>query len=76
MSGGVSCKCEGTRKDKIPNWKIVHYRCNHSAFNGYHKTSSDYSLIRCMKCGHSWRTKAEYVNELDFATEEERFKSI
>jgi hypothetical protein len=46
----------------------VHYRCNYSAFNGYRCTASDYSLITCEDCGAMWRTKAAYVNELQYAT--------
>jgi hypothetical protein len=63
MSGGTACKC-GSRGA----WRIVHYRCNYSAFNGYRCTASDYSLITCEDCGAMWRTKAAYVNELQYAT--------
>ena len=55
------CQC----KPKVhTHWYVVHYRCNYSAFNGYHRTSSDYSAIACSKCGAHWRTKAAYVNKL------------
>lgn len=45
-------------------WAVIHRLCNFSAFNGYHRTPSDYSLIRCHGCGRTWRTKAAYVAEL------------
>jgi hypothetical protein len=38
--------------------------CNHSAFNGYRWTASEYSGIRCMSCRTPWRTKAKYVEQL------------
>ena len=38
--------------------------CNYSAFNGYHRTPSDYSGVSCRGCGKCWRTKAAYVNAL------------
>jgi hypothetical protein len=34
-------------------------RC--SAFDGYRKMSSDWSAVRCIWCGKTWRTKAKYV---------------
>lgn len=61
----TACNCP---EKKIPiesrNWEILQYRCNHSAFNGYHWTASDYSAIRCCSCGSVWRTKALYVHTL------------
>jgi hypothetical protein len=36
--------------------------CNHSAFNGYRRTPSDYSGLVCRSCGRVWRTKADYVS--------------
>lgn len=62
MSGGPSCR----NRDHRPSWVVVHRRCNFSAFNGYHYTPSDYSLVLCMEpqCGLRWRTKAEYVDAL------------
>ena len=61
MSAGVPCSCSGTRKEKMKNWVVWQYRCNHSAFSGYYYTQSNYSQIRCMKCSGTWRTKANYV---------------
>lgn len=61
---GRGCKCDD--KNRRDNWRIVNYQCNYSAFNGYKRTPSDYSLIRCLECGSYWRTKAKYVDELKF----------
>lgn len=55
MSGGAVCKC------KPREIRVIHRKCNYSAFNGYHKTPSDYSLVVCLKCGQLWRTKAKYA---------------
>lgn len=65
MSSGRMCICpkdkdHGERK----NWRVIQYCCNHSAFNGYHRTFSDYSTVWCDKCRQAWRTKAAYVDEL------------
>lgn len=81
MSGGESCKCS-ERKEPLTVadgsnrparlWRVSQYRCNHSAFNGYHRTPSDYSSITCIRCGAHWRTKAPYADSLphlDFETE-------
>ena len=47
-------------------WRVVHRKCNHSAFNGRHRTPSAYSEVTCTApdCHHRWRTKAEYVDSL------------
>lgn len=50
------------------SWVVVHWRCNYSAFNGYRHTISNYSLVSCLKCHRSWRTKAAYVNSLQVLT--------
>ena len=46
------------------HWMVLAYRCNHSAFNGYHRTPSAYSALRCGACGRVWRTKAAYVDDV------------
>lgn len=46
------------------SWYVTQRRCNHSAFNGYHRTRSDYSETKCGECGRRWRTKAAYVDDL------------
>ena len=74
MSGGKACSCEEKREpltasaDK-PNrpgrlWRVVQYRCNHSAFNGWKHTHSRYSAMTCLRCGAHWRTKAPYADAL------------
>lgn len=46
-------------------WYAVDIRCaNRSAFNGYRWTPSDYSGVRCCKCGTVRRTKAAYVERI------------
>ncbi len=68
MSGGTVCKCEESKKDIGDRcWLVLSRKCNYSAFNGYHHTPSDYSQVTCLKCPACWRTKAQYVDELDDA---------
>lgn len=65
MSGGTKCKCPESKKPMRERlWLVAQRWCNHSAFNGYKYTPSDYSSIHCGNCSASWRTKAGYVNEL------------
>lgn len=47
-------------------WRVFQRKCNHSAFNGYRRTPSDYSTVQCQApgCGRTWRTKAAYVDEI------------
>jgi hypothetical protein len=73
MSGAVPCRCPSLDRSK---WRITQFRCNHSAFNGYRRTPSDYSGIRCLECGSFWRTKAKYVEELAMSTTEESSRAI
>ena len=47
-----------------------------SAFSGSHYTPSDYSRIRCLKCGRYWRSKGKYVRLLRDATREEATRAI
>jgi hypothetical protein len=67
MSGGPACSCGDRRR-----WRVRDYRCNYSAFNGYHRTPSDYSSVMCLGCSRSWRTKAAYVDGLPNLSEKER----
>lgn len=53
-----------TDKDHRATWAVMVRNANYSAFNGYHYTPSDYSLVRCGTCGAHWRTKAGYVATL------------
>lgn len=73
MSGGPVCYCEARRTadGRARYWRVVQYRCNHSAFNGYHQTRSRYSGVRCLACGAYWRTDAVYVERLKRATDDE-----
>lgn len=52
-------------------WRVVDRYCNYSAFNGGHRTYSDYSALVCLRCGAHWRTKANYVAQIDDRSEEE-----
>lgn len=47
---------------------ILAYKVNHSSFNGYRETPSDYSTVRCVRCGTTWRTKSFYVEKVRRAT--------
>lgn len=78
MSGGEACKCKvrGTAEDRERFWRVVQYRCNRSAFNGYHKTRSEYSGVRCLFCGAYWRTRAAYVYRLLPATGDEATRVV
>lgn len=63
MSGGNHC---GNNRHR-PFWVVTMRNHNASAFNGYRRTPSDYSEVRCTfgMCRHAvWRTKAGYVDEL------------
>ncbi len=73
MSGGIACKCSERNEPLIAKegtnrparlWRVMQRYCNHSAFNGYHYTASDYSSICCLRCGAHWRTKASFVGML------------
>jgi hypothetical protein len=46
------------------SWWVAVREANYSAFNGRHRTRSDYSECRCAACGRRWRTKAGYVRDL------------
>jgi hypothetical protein len=61
LSGGTACLY---RKEHFEHWVVTVRRANYSAFNGYHRTPSDYSEIRCTVCPTRWRTKAAYVDRL------------
>lgn len=65
MSVSFGCKCEERKKPvEERRWEVLSYKCNHSAFNGYHRTPSDYSTVNCLSCGQSGRTKAAFVDVL------------
>lgn len=60
------CHCSERKKKDIHHrrWFVLDRECNHSAFNGYHRTPSDYSTVVCAECGATGRTKAAFVRYL------------
>ncbi|GAB4327423.1 MAG: hypothetical protein Kow0037_00970 [Calditrichia bacterium] len=65
MSISFGCNCEERRKPVLKrNWVVTMRKYNCSAFNGYKRTPSDYSEVRCLRCGKVGRTKAQYVDQL------------
>lgn len=62
---GLRCTCTKAQRD----WRVIHKRHNHSAFNGYRWTASAYSAVRCWTCRHWWRTTAAYVDTLPVSDE-------
>lgn len=65
MSGGLACHCPERQKPLAErDWTVSQYGCNHSAFNGYHRTPSDYSTVKCGQCPGMWRSKGRFVEEL------------
>lgn len=65
MGSGPPCKDPTHR----PLWRVRMRRYNESAFNGYHRTPSDWSQVVCealtlpARCVQ-WRTRAGYVDTL------------
>lgn len=69
MSQSFSCHCPERRKPIAERaWYVTQRYCNHSAFNGYHETYSDYSTVVCAACLTVGRTKAHYVGKLPLAS--------
>ena len=64
----MSCTC--STKDRS-QWRVVMRNFHRSAFSGGRRTYSERSLVRCLACGHFWRTKAKYVALLTDATHAE-----
>lgn len=62
MSGEIACR----KPEHRPFWTVVQRNYNMSAFNGYRRTPSQYSEVRCSfaMCRSVWRTKAAYVADL------------
>lgn len=56
-------KCQ---REHYSDWVVIDRKCNYSAFNGYRRTRSAWSRVRCDSpgCGRMWRTKAAYVDGL------------
>jgi hypothetical protein len=63
-----SCRCpeKNEREFRKQHWKVLQYKFNKSAFNGYRKEESDYSTVQCDVCGSVGRTKGKYVDEIYF----------
>ena len=67
MSSWIACSCNGTWEEKRKNWRIIDRNCNYSYFE-YPKGQrhySDYSLVTCLRCTGMFRTKANYVDDLE-----------
>lgn len=58
-------------RDHREDWRVVDRHCNYSAFNGYHRTPSDYSKLLCLFCWRVWRTKGQYADVLPELSEAE-----
>lgn len=69
MRSPCSCKEPDRRL-----WRVTQFRSNRSAFSGGRETSSAYSQLRCLQCGHYWRTKAKYVEEIAQAEKDEGYR--
>jgi hypothetical protein len=62
MSDGPACHCPERQKPISERlWECWAHKCNHSAFNGYHRTSSDWSQVYCPACRALWRTKSNWA---------------
>lgn len=68
MSGGTACTCKHSADDRTKFLVVIQRMCNHSAFNGGHRTHSAWSSIYCTKCQKLWRSKGFFVNTLRDAT--------
>lgn len=66
MAVPFNCKCP-ERKKPIEKraWVVTQYKWNTGAFVKDGGTFSNYSQVRCLKCGNTGRTKCKYVEELD-----------
>lgn len=77
MSGGPACICPGSNRPdwrRRRYWRVVRRNWRCSAFEGYRRMPSDYSVVWCTECRRQWRTKAKYVTLLEDVTEEEQVK--
>lgn len=70
MGNSFCCHCEErTKPVQERKWIVIKRNCNHSAFNGYHRTYSDYSTVFCTNCHALGRTKANFVRYLKNAND-------
>jgi hypothetical protein len=65
MSAHIKCTC-GRKRGDHTDLVVKMRRYNCSAFNGYHYTPSQYSMISCTRpsCYGTWRSKEKYVDSL------------
>lgn len=65
VSASIKCSC-GRKKGDKTDLVVIKRNYNQSAFNGYHRTYSEYSTVSCTRigCNGMWRTKAEYVKTI------------
>jgi hypothetical protein len=64
LAGESRARAAACRRDHFGTWRVLVRYANYSAFNGYHRTPSDYSSLRCGTCGRCWRTSAGYVGQV------------
>lgn len=68
-SSGLVCRCtltfeqDGRVWSRVPDatWRVVYRECHHSVFGGGHYQPSRFSMLICLKCKATWRTKQTYV---------------
>lgn len=70
MSQGQFCTCGRDLRTDKEDLIVLALKCNHSAFNGYRRTPSNWSEVRCIRpgCHGIWRTKSDYVYQLPDCT--------
>jgi hypothetical protein len=75
MAGNNKCTCEGTRKERMLNWRRLseYYKTNYSYFEHPKGEAhrSNYSTVICLKCEMSIRTKADWIEQLEFTNLDE-----
>lgn len=59
--GGTAGPSWAACRDRSHRWRVRVRQGNYSAFNGRRFTPSAYSLVTCLDCPRSWRTRAAYV---------------
>lgn len=60
MDNTHRCKCA------LDNYRVRYYKVMYTPFlvSGRKWATSEWSLVYCIKCGHKWRDKGEYVDKL------------
>ena len=58
-------------KSKMKDWRVID---RHSTYTRGVYKHSESSTCKCLKCGATWRTKADYIALMKDATAKERFK--